>query len=75
LFVKSTSPKYIIVSNNDFLTNLIMTNTNKDSATLLNEFSEMTFFLDQFYTFNKKIGNYLIYKFIPHSSQTVNIPG
>jgi len=68
-----TPPKYIIVSNNDFLTNHIMANTNQDSATLLKEFSEMYFFLEKFYTLDKKIGSYLIYSLIPHSSQTINI--
>ena len=69
----ATPPQYIIVSNNDFLTNHIMTNTNQDSATLLKDFSEMYFFLEQFYTLDKKIGNYLIYAFIPHNSRTINI--
>ncbi len=69
----ATPPKYIIVSNNDFLTNHIMANTNQDSATLLKEFSEMYFFLEQFYTLDKKIGSYLIYSLISHSSQTINI--
>ena len=68
-----TPPKYIITSNNDFLTNHIMTNTNQDSATLLKEFSEMFFFLEQFYALDKKIGSYLIYALIPHNAQSINI--
>jgi len=62
--LKRKPPYYIIVAEDDALTNTLMSGINRDSRTILREFKELLLFLEKHYLIEQNIDNLLLYRYI-----------
>ncbi len=61
--LKRKPPYYIIVAEDDTLVNTLMSGVNKDSRTILGEFSELLMLLKKQYVIEQSIDNLLLYHY------------